>query len=71
MRAGSSEACCKPAAWDPHWAAPPLAAPQRFPQTLHNLKHTTQQDAVAAGLDPELGSPSTRKPKTAILNFVR
>jgi hypothetical protein len=26
---------------------------------------------VAAGLDPELGNPTQRKPKTAILNFVR
>ncbi|KAL4427608.1 hypothetical protein ABPG75_001697 [Micractinium tetrahymenae] len=29
------------------------------------------QAAVAAGLDPELGNPTYRKPKTAILNFVR
>lgn len=29
------------------------------------------QAAVAAGLDPELGQPVYRKPKTAILNFVR
>lgn len=29
------------------------------------------QAAKAAGLDPELGAPVTRKPKTAILNFVR
>jgi hypothetical protein len=29
------------------------------------------QAAVAAGLDPELGNPTHRKPKTAILNFVR
>ncbi|PSC68981.1 hypothetical protein C2E20_7512 [Micractinium conductrix] len=27
--------------------------------------------AVQAGLDPELGNPTYRKPKTAILNFVR
>ncbi len=32
---------------------------------------TTPQAAKAAGLDPELGAPVTRKPKTAILNFVR
>ena len=29
------------------------------------------QAAQARGLDPELGNPVTRKPKTAILNFVR
>ncbi len=32
---------------------------------------TLVQAAVAAGLDPELGNPTYRKPKTAILNFVR
>lgn len=31
----------------------------------------THKSAVAAGLDPELGNPTLRKPKTAIVNFVR
>ncbi|PRW45695.1 hypothetical protein C2E21_5862 [Chlorella sorokiniana] len=44
------------------------------PQKILELTTTMEaqyEAAKAAGLDPELGAPVTRKPKTAILNFVR
>ena len=47
-----------------HAAAAGLSALPRLPCQ-------PPQAAKAAGLDPELGAPVTRKPKTAILNFVR
>ena len=42
-----------------------------FPPNPPTQSPTALQAAVAAGLDPELGNPTQRKPKTAILNFVR
>jgi hypothetical protein len=36
-----------------------------------SVRRISLQSAVAAGLDPELGNPTLRKPKTAIVNFVR